>query len=1614
MQNKHILFLLILLFCQSQNKLHAQDGGQALITSASQLSSPYSDSVEGTNIGYLIDGNTNTFWHSDWHNYNANDKHWVQITLNETVTGLVSLYMHRRNATNDHPTRIVVSGSTNGTTWKELATLDLPYQGFSGVNSEPWAIREAVKHIRLTVTDCVGSGTGFRTFWHAAEIQLYHLSNEYEFSNDLSGIKINEVQVANIDQFIDPSFNYGGWIELYNPTDALRSLDKAKIRHTDAEGMVEEATLGLGHGLLKSKDYICLWFDHNSEDGTYGGESHLQIPFKMDSEGGMLELVDANGTVVDQVVYPPVISRCSYARTTDGGEAWGWTAAPSLQASNAGSTFATDRLSAPVISHESTLFDKSISFKVEIPEGATLRYTTDGSAPTATHGVTTKNGSFTAFTTKVYRFVLVADGKLPSQVVTRSFIKEENNLELPVLNIATHPDNLYDDVIGVYTKGTNGVAGKGQDVPCNWNMDWERPVNVEYMVKGEDGYRTVINQEAEFKIAGGWTRAYGGGNGWEMKSSFRLKSGKLYEGKNSFDYPFFSNSKPYNKYKTLQVRNGGNDTYARFIDPSIHEIFRRSGYYMDTQAWQPCHVYFNGKYLGMLNLRENNNKHYGESGYGIDTDEMDQFELDPVIGYVQKTGTKDAFNQWLSLSKQLAANPTDESIWEEICQLVNIDEYCNYMAAECYIGSTDWMTNCNNIKGFRSRKDNGKFHLVMFDADAAFNSRNMVNEIHNLLNNYDGRFSDNNGKNVLAEVFFNMMAYEPFRHQFTHAFCIVDGSIMQPEWAVPIIDEMEATTTSALALEGNSPSGSADFVTNAVSNESSRNERLTGLKNYLKQSSTYRMSIESNIPEARLLIDGQEIPTRKFDGHLFAPFTLTVKAPAGYTFREWSLVSNSAAQEELIPFKGTWLYYDKGSLDNTGWKEKAYTPSGWKSGKAPFGYGTVGTSANAADYSTTLDYGGDAGNKRPTYYFRKTVNLSEKPGHEDRFFLYYYLDDGALFYVNGTEVGSNNCNSGITYNTYSTGTVGNVATYGTIEIPSSLLNAGSNIVAVEVHNTNAASSDIFFEARFVKAKFETSVTGNSETLPLSELFEAGNYRLTAVYDKIEDPLKLLEAGASPIRINEVSAGNDIYINEYFKKNDWIELYNTTDRDIDIAGMYLSDNRSNPQKYRIPSDENGINTLIPAHGHLIVWCDKLTPLSQLHAPFKLDNADGASVSLQAADGTWADEIVYFAQNRWQTFGRYPDGGNHTTHLNRPTIELPNMMGKYDFAETDNDAWNGTDMAITLGLAKGWNWTSHNLAEDTHASRFTGYAQSILGKQESYTKDEEGWTGNLNAIKAATGYKIQMSEAADITLRGPLFDTQVPVALQEGWNWIGCPLYNTTTIEAALGDYTPTEGDALIGIEGFTTYEDGKWEGTLTSLSPGQAYLLKCGTTQSFCWNSLSQPTRRTRRYDAPIAEDTAESLWKADIHAYPNVTAVVAMLEINGQPATEGNFTLGAFCGEECRGVAQHRNGLLYINVHGEGGETLSFRLIDAEGQILKLEQTLTLQPETLVGNRAVPFRLTLEGDGIQAPTSAGARPVGVTYYQIDGQQITKPTTAGVFLQKTTYENGHVVTKKITR
>ena len=152
--------------------------GEPLITDAKQLSSNASDSAEGQHIEYLIDNDPASFWHTDWHNQVSDPLHYVQVKLNANFAGDVTLYLLRRNSTNDHPTRMKISGSVNGTDFEDLAEVYLPFNGVATPTcSEPFTIEEPVRYLRVAATDTGNAdhpeGGTFRTFWHTAELQLF-------------------------------------------------------------------------------------------------------------------------------------------------------------------------------------------------------------------------------------------------------------------------------------------------------------------------------------------------------------------------------------------------------------------------------------------------------------------------------------------------------------------------------------------------------------------------------------------------------------------------------------------------------------------------------------------------------------------------------------------------------------------------------------------------------------------------------------------------------------------------------------------------------------------------------------------------------------------------------------------------------------------------------------------------------------------------------------------------------------------------------------------------------------------------------------------------------------------------------------------------------------------------------------------------------------------------------------------------------------------------------------------------------------------------------------------------------------------------------------------------
>lgn len=151
---------------------------------------------------------------------------------------------------------------------------------------------------------------------------------------------------------------------------------------------------------------------------------------------------------------------------------------------------------------------------------------------------------------------------------------------------------------------------------------------------------------------------------------------------------------------------------------------------------------------------------------------------------------------------------------------------------------------------------------------------------------------------------------------------------------------------------------------------------------------------------------------------------------------------------------------------------------------------------------------------------------------------------------------------------------------------------------------------------------------------------------------------ILSTSSNPILgdlvINEFLASNDITAEDQDGEfDDWVELYNNGDVEIDLSGYYLSDDPTDNLKWTIPT-----GTVIGAGDYLIIWTDDDEEQEGLHATFKL-SAAGESVILSDTDGTILDEVTYINQVTDISYGRFPNGtGDFTTMT--PTFDSENMM------------------------------------------------------------------------------------------------------------------------------------------------------------------------------------------------------------------------------------------------------------------------------------------------------------------------------------------------------------------
>ena len=281
--------------------------------------------------------------------------------------------------------------------------------------------------------------------------------------------------------------------------------------------------------------------------------------------------------------------------------------------------------------------------------------------------------------------------------------------------------------------------------------------------------------------------------------------------------------------------------------------------------------------------------------------------------------------------------------------------------------------------------------------------------------------------------------------------------------------------------------------------------------------------------------------------------------------------------DTLVSTGSQWRYLDDGSNQGTAWRARNFNDSAWLRGSAELGYGD-------GDESTVIGFGPDARNKFITTYFRRSFTLQDASSITS-LTANLLRDDGAVVYLNGTEVIRSNMPGGnIGFRTLASRGIGGSAErqIQSADINTNLLRDGRNVIAVEVHQNGGASSDLSFDFELISE----SGSGGGQAdpnLPLVDNFNGGlslDWRTRDDAGNRSDwrPVNNTYQQRNQVRasrrnlVESYHLGSYSYINDSFDLSDYrfsVDIIPTGENGDNIGVMFRY--RDNDNYYRLSMD-----------------------------------------------------------------------------------------------------------------------------------------------------------------------------------------------------------------------------------------------------------------------------------------------------------------------------------------------------------------------------------------------------------------------------------------------------------
>lgn len=500
-----------------------------------------------------------------------------------------------------------------------------------------------------------------------------------------SQVVINEVNTSNMNGLADSFGDREDWVELYNTTAAAIDLSgwylSNKVNNPAKWAFPTGATIPANGRLV----VFC-----SKRNTVAGSEYHTNFKLNQ-SDNDHVVLSDPSVTIVDDLLLdPPTKLDNSRGRTTDGASTWSLFLSPTPNAPNTGAS--QEYASRPQLSPNAGFYSAAVNVTMSNTDGSTIRYTLDGTEPTATS--TIYSGPVTISATTVVRAGSFSgtSGVPPSFLETNTYF----------IN-ATH------------STAVLSVAGDQVDDLLNGNGSLEPYGSFEYF-----GPDQQLRDEAtgEFNEHGNDSWAYG-----QRGFDYITRDQTGYN--DAIHYPVF-HATPRNKFQRLIIKAAANDNYpfedgAHIRDAYVHSLAQAGHLKLDVRTYEPCVLYVNGQYWGVYEIREKCDDHDYTKAY-YDQDEYDLQYLKTWGATWSEYGGPQAQTDWDALLAYIMGNNMgDPTAFAYVDGQFNWKSLVDYAVLSSYTVCTDWL-NWNTAwwRGFNPNGEHKKWGYALWDDDATF------------------------------------------------------------------------------------------------------------------------------------------------------------------------------------------------------------------------------------------------------------------------------------------------------------------------------------------------------------------------------------------------------------------------------------------------------------------------------------------------------------------------------------------------------------------------------------------------------------------------------------------------------------------------------------------------------------------------------------------------------------------------------------------------------------------------------------------------------------------------------------------------------------------------------